>query len=181
MTLEDLAFDLGDLRELTRTRGIKRQKHLYPLMQISGDFELPETRRWEHAKLIAVAVGLTCMLALVVAMLIDRSGGEATKFGKICLRAGYFAFLIAAAVVVFAAAMQRRARVKALTALSETRMRAHRNWMKRNSTRFAGAKSMFPNPFSKKKSLRICAVAAFAAQKCFRQTANAALNAETRG
>lgn len=58
------------------------------------------------------------MLALVVAMLIDRSGGEATKFGKICRFAGYFAFLIAAAV--FAAAMQRRTRVKTLTALSET-------------------------------------------------------------
>ncbi len=119
MTLEDLAFDLGDMRELTRTHGIKRQKHLRPLMQISGDFELPETRRWERAKLIAVAISVACMLALVVAMLIDRSGGEATKFGKICLLAGYFAFLIAAAAAVFAAAMQRRARVKTLTALSE--------------------------------------------------------------
>lgn len=31
MTLEDLAFDLGDLRELKRTHEIKRQKHLHSL------------------------------------------------------------------------------------------------------------------------------------------------------
>ena len=33
MTLEDFAFDLVDLRELTRTRGIKRQKHLHSLRE----------------------------------------------------------------------------------------------------------------------------------------------------
>lgn len=119
MSFEDFTYELAELRDLARARGRERIGILRLLMAGMGDCEFPETRRWRRAALVALWIGAALMAAIAIAALIDRSGAEATAFGKICLMIGLGAFLLANAIAVFALAMRRWGLAKRLIALAK--------------------------------------------------------------